>query len=90
MKLNCKPGDLAIIVVPKGISGSEHAGKIVRVTTLRLADSWNYEPSLPRLDGGFYLGIVDEYLRPIRDPGDDAVDETLLLKPVPFPQLEAV
>lgn len=27
--------------------------------------------------------IQDKYLRPIRDPGDDAVDETLLRTPVP-------
>lgn len=83
MKLNCKPGDLAIIVIRAGIPGSEHAGKIVQVTNLRNIDTWTYEPLLANPSGGFYEGIVDDFLRPMRDPGDDAVDETLSWLPVP-------
>lgn len=33
-------------------------------------------------------GIGDKFLRPIRDPGDDATDETLLWLPVPSRQRE--
>lgn len=36
-----------------------------------------------------YVCIYDEYLRPIRDPGDDARDETLEWLTVPNKQTEA-
>lgn len=107
MKLNCKPGDLAVIVKD---DFPENLGKFVHVicfadpeyypkldgespnqweckpsSTLMAWDdrNWRYRSSSTAL-----VSIADECLRPIRDPGDDAVDETLLLKPVPFPQLE--
>lgn len=44
-------------------------------------------PITVRIVGGtrktLYAGCPDANLRPIRDPGDDATDETLAWKPVP-------
>lgn len=95
--MNCKPGDLAVIV--RSMAGNE--GKIVRC--VRLADSseakeagfdmrpevWVLEkPLMTRL--GFPASLCyDAHLRPIRDPGDDAVDEsTAWLPPVPLPAID--
>jgi hypothetical protein len=37
------------------------------------------------------FGVIDDAsLRPIRDPGDDATDETLLWQPVPSRELETL
>lgn len=76
MKLNCKPGDLAIVVRGRP---THNLGSVVRV--IRLAQDaweiWEYEGRLTNTRGGRITGIGDECLRPIRDPGDDAVDETL-------------
>jgi len=69
--MNCKPGDLAIVVGP--VDDEKWLGKILRVLHLHQnpelgpcwltdCDKWNF---------------TDASLRPIRDPGDDAVDETL-------------
>jgi hypothetical protein len=92
--MNCKPGDLAVFV--RSYIGNE--GKIVRI--LRLADVHerrDYDPSeiiwatdRPVLDtfGGWGCTAIDSYLRPIRDPGDDAVDESKAwLPPVPLPTI---
>lgn len=86
--MNCKPGDLAMIVnSANGVS----LGKLVRC--IRLSEF----PGLCNPDGTIDIGPVwetdhmgfdchfsavhnlwmDKDLRPIRDPGDDARDETL-------------
>lgn len=85
--MNCKPGDLAVYV------GADERcyGHIVRCIRLsKLArlicelPCWVVEPALPCDDGdGDALGVADSLLRPLRHPGNDAVDETLLWKPVP-------
>lgn len=90
--MNCKQGDLAIVV--RSSAGNE--GKIVRC--LRLIKSiiwvdvdgkgsrhptWEIDVLLPDWSGIFTNYICDYQLRPIRDPGDDAVDETLIWLPVP-------
>jgi hypothetical protein len=112
-KLNCKPGDLAIIV--RSTLGNEN--KIVRVL---YADPGNSLPSgsVYEIDGRKWFGISTEFrwviesqgsdlrsdtgalfkrrpvrdcwLRPIRDPGDDAKDETLSWLPVPTKNTETV
>jgi hypothetical protein len=75
--MNCKPGDLAVIVkvgpLAKGLLGRF-------VTVLRphkdsLGVYWDYEPLLQTVDGYVVAAVEDECLRPIRDPGEDAVDE---------------
>lgn len=102
--LNCKPGDLAVIM--RSPASPENIGKIVRV--LRPAvegekiEGWRValRPDFPAwivesagsdlVWHGFRLAngkrtvsvvkqraYADYCLKPIRDPGDDAVDETL-------------
>lgn len=85
--MNCKPGDLARYV---GEDLSKH-GWIVRcleidpLGELLTGDvCWVVDPPMPRTDGeGMARAVRDRVLRPIRDPGDDAQDETLSWKPVP-------
>ena len=76
--MNCRIGDLAICVrsqVP------ERLGTIVKVVG-PAADGapgwWTVECDLPCPS---LLGwrARDDFLRPIRDPGDDATDEMLLI-----------
>ena len=95
--MNCKPGELAVIV--KSMAGNE--GKIVRCLRLATKDEvlqtrftiypvvWLIDKALPTRLGHLAPLAYDVGLRPIRDPGPDAVDETLTWKPVPFPQVEA-
>ena len=89
--MNCKPGDLAIVVH----SHNNNHGRIVQC--IRLVDfsfqlgefsSWMTEPMLMNSQG-VLVPIPDYQLRPIRDPGEDAQDETLQWLPVPSVQKEA-
>jgi hypothetical protein len=84
--MNCKPGDLAIVI--KSERRDDTTGAIVRV--LR-----RYSGSLERFGPAWwveYLGsewhAVDAHLRPLRDPGEDATDETMLWLPSPTKQGE--
>jgi len=90
--MNCKQGDLAIIV--KSRAGNE--GKIVRCLKLTgikpyfgvdgsLRDVWEWEiDSFVVNAGGKLVNYApDDQLRLIRDPGDDAQDETLQWLDVP-------
>jgi hypothetical protein len=80
MKLNCRPGDLAIVVKDRL---KIHLGKIVTVTQPgQFPWSWRTEPPLRDPDGVIYTP-EDACLRPIRDPGDDAKDESLTWKRIP-------
>lgn len=103
--MNCKPGDLAVIVRVNA-NTKESLGRIVEVvhaehpSTYILAFGINEE--LPRWlcrgvggplkthSGQVFDAVVipDFALRPIRDPGDDAQDETLQWLPVPTKELE--
>jgi hypothetical protein len=89
--MNCRPGDLAIIV--KSMAGNE--GKIVRCVRLATREEamsarfgkypivWVLEAPL-RTKLGFISALsYDNSLRPIRDSGEDARDETLQWLPVP-------
>ena len=81
--MNCKPGDLAIIV--RG-EPEENIGRIVRVTHVRPCFNrwfWSFDGATLDVDE-----IDDNCLRPIRDPGSDAIDETL--QHLPAPSLETV
>lgn len=77
--MNCKPGDLAVIVHCEMNWCKAHLGKVVRC--LRLVDTeeqlpgWETDPELHATDDGSLIAWADEVLRPIQDPGDDAVDE---------------
>ena len=101
--MNCQPGDLAIIVSAKGTGTvadicSKAIGQIVRVKFLREPISrycyastvWVFEKPIEFVfQGKTYTatGCADDVLRPIRDHGDDAQDETLQWVPVPGSQV---
>lgn len=91
--MNCKPGDLAVIVRSK--CGNE--GVVLRCIRLSPKSEHNLDPrhllvwvtDRDTLDtlGGSSPYMPDEYLRPIRDPGDDARDETLLWVGLPVKEV---
>ena len=94
MTLNCKPGDLAIII--QGFTTTRNIGKLVTVLgPAHQAGCWivRCDHPLKTVLGGAdgirsesTVGPIEDYrLRPIRDPGDDAVDESSAWLPrVPF------
>ena len=74
--MNCKPGDLAVIVRSK----YGHAGKLVLVTVADRGGqplTWEVEPlwNIPLKFRKEYFRCRDKNLRPIRD--NDGPDETL-------------
>lgn len=86
--MNCKPGDLAVMVISTFLGGS--LCNVLRPTQIGDRDSlgcvdlgldgpgWHVELLAPRWFGGqFYCKFMfyDRYLRPIRDQDGD--DETL-------------
>jgi hypothetical protein len=84
MKLNCKPGDLAYTVAPVRIDKRGRTYRVLRESAVedhvRLNFGWSY--SLPCWlceDAEGETIFADMSLRPIRDPGEDAVDEILQL-----------
>jgi hypothetical protein len=108
--MNCKPGDLAIILRD---GFPENVGRVV--TVIRPSGAWELEAAIPGdfhwevdcatpLAIGYYdrhagklVGptyhrrqgtVLDRDLRPIRDPGEGATDETLLWLPSPTKQGE--
>lgn len=89
--MNCKPGDLAVIV------RGENIGVMVDVIGPHdLFDgAWRVRVhadamcDLGLVKKGEVTGCMDSKLRPIRDPGDDAQDETLSWLPVPSTEKEA-
>lgn len=97
--MNCKPGDLAIVV--RSYAGNE--GKIVRCLKLapgitrallpngdfEVGAIWEIDRPLKSWAGCSDKFAPDSSLRPIRDPGDDAVDETLLRLPSPRQEVTA-
>lgn len=95
--MNCKQGDLAMFirVAPNGSVG-RNIGRIVTCIDLLLfkrictpagiktfENVWIVRPKLVSWEGKPTPYCPDEWLRPIRDPGDDAQDETLSWKIVP-------
>ncbi len=90
MVVNCKQGDLAVIV--KSFAGNE--GKIVRCVRLLLnvkqinpemgihySPAWEIESEVTGYLGDVHSVVGDFQLRPIRD--SDGQDETLTWQPVP-------
>ena len=86
--MRCKPGDLAVIVRSRD---SRNVGKLVHVLRpyeRRDASWWVCSQSV--LHGvfsdwppGAEVVMFDSHLRPLRDPGEDAQDETLQWAPSP-------
>lgn len=94
--MNCKPGDVAIRVratnpslmpigsvveclhLYPGVSDVLTSdGRVVQLDSVWHVD-WRRQRRGPR---GGELGVPDADLQPLRDPGDDAVDE--MLRPLP-------
>lgn len=76
--MNCKPGDLAVVVRLTNEDLRPYLGRIVTCVRLGDMDCWETAPMLEP-----YRCVYDGALIPIRDPGDDAKDETLSWLPVP-------
>lgn len=86
MKLNCKPGDLAVIANVQNTSRTYLIGGIVRVVSLWSDPGsswpmWNIEGAPNHPEFGLIYAIADACLRPIRD--NDGEDETLQWLDVP-------
>jgi hypothetical protein len=89
MKLNCKAGDMAYVKAQElGVTGA--IGQIVECKCLvfnKFGDiCWVLsKPICCFVYGKKFLAevIPDQYLRPIGNPGEDAIDETMLWLPVP-------
>jgi len=76
--MNCQVNDLAIVVkIEPHEMGYEHNGKIVRCVAPFQLGPWIIWQVDPKLDGCEL--ICDKNLRPLRNPGDDEVDETLVI-----------
>lgn len=87
--MNCKPGDLAVLI--RSEWAPQCVGQITRCVERRDyygAPGWTVDPpfrhALRDVDPAWTL---DSSLKPIRDPGDDAQDETLNWLPVPTKEI---
>lgn len=87
--MNCKPGDLAIVI---RATRQENIGCVVEVVRAYYVDRkfghvwWTKAPRPGPTNAGIdtaEAGVPDAWLRPIRDPVDDAKDETLQWLPSP-------
>lgn len=88
MSLNCKPGDLAIVVLG---NPSNNIGKVIRVTTLYGTfcgyTMWNYDGRLSDL-GLRITAVADNCLRPILPPPGTVSDSEV--RELYSPQTEQV
>ena len=116
MKLNCKPGDLAVIIKPTS-HGTQVLGMLATVLHAAPGHGFNLPDGFPQeaCPAGYWVlefpreieapinlggktayrrtlyGVApDRCLRPIRDPGEDATDETLQWLDAPTQQGETV
>jgi hypothetical protein len=87
MRLNCRPGDLAILVRAHPVA-SACIGRVVRlvgVTLISGSPAWSYEGMPWRggspMDRWTWYEIPDAWLRPIRD--NDGEDESFRWAPAP-------
>ena len=94
--MNCKPGDLAVFVRSQ-LKNHGVVVRVLRLLTLRERQIaglghfdfvWETDKEVDTLRGPMRVA-PDSYVRPIRDPGDDAQDETLQWLPVPSTEKEA-
>jgi hypothetical protein len=86
--MRCKPQDLAVVVEGFPV---ENIGRVIRVTqsfTMLGEVLWRYEGQLEGPNGSQARAVADDCLRPLRDPGDSARDESLEWKPVPVTERE--
>lgn len=83
--MSCKPGDLAVVVRPSKTGNPPSLGVLVLVDRRCdvFLDCWRLSPPCIDPRDGREVSVPDDVLRPIRDPGDDARDETLEWLPAP-------
>lgn len=89
--MRCRPGDLAIFVHPIGTPNiafdARNVGKLVKVLRRAGRSSWwilchsDFHRRYSPCPAGHECVTFDAFLRPLRDPGEDAVDE--MLRPLP-------
>lgn len=93
--MNCRPNQMAMVV--RG-EPRENLGRVVKVLE-RVGNPfelllgyvlWTYEGELSMGDGTRAEAVADDCLRPLKDPGEDARDETLSWLDIPTQQGEAV
>jgi hypothetical protein len=95
--MNCKQGDLAVFI--RSDAGNE--GRVVTCVRLTAIEElqllgwrldvgpvWVIDQVVLTTHGRLAPLAADSYLFPIRDPGEDAKDETLQWKKVPTKQTE--
>lgn len=84
--MNCKPGDLAVVVSTLGFPVLSRAlgaiVKVIRIDEIRTPFGPMWEVEHHDIERA-----ADACLRPIRDPGEDARDESLAWQP-PVPTRE--
>ena len=100
--MNCKPGDLAYVI--RSAAGNEGKPvQVINADVFELPGDlglaryghlWRVRSGLPfnsllTIAPGEEFVFPDAWLRPIRDPGNDARDETLEWLPVPSRETEA-
>lgn len=94
MSLNCKPGDLAVIVrsvLGKSVGRIVFIKRLSMVVGLRRPDGtikpgpvWEVDQEIKGWSGEKHHFVCDSDLRPIRPHGDDEADESKAwLPPVP-------
>lgn len=92
--LRCWPGDLAVVVKLWSQRDMWLIGRVVTVTVLTShpvtgEPGWKIDQWLTTPAGDRHNCVLDSMLKPIRDPGDDAVDESLTWLPSPSREREA-
>jgi hypothetical protein len=93
--MNCKPGDLAVVLRSDETTLLGIVDKIVEVVELTTSEeggpAWGVSKPIKcgcAQNCGEWLDCFpDEILRPIRDPGEDAVDQTLQWLPAPIKEI---
>ena len=72
--MNCKPGDLAIIVSCMNDGGEKYIGNIVTCLKLNTGSIawWEVQGNI-----GHFVGVADANLKPLRD--SEGTDEMLLI-----------
>jgi hypothetical protein len=84
--MNCKPGDIAVVVRALDARFAYKIGAMCRVIRLYpgyAPAAWEYERLSPALEDPRSHLVLDCVLRPIRPQDDDATDESLLWAPAP-------
>lgn len=85
--MNCKPNQMAVVVTTLGNPKLDYAlGCIVKTVTV--SEYRSPFGAMWTVEHHDILACADACLRPLKDPGDDAVDEVIqrLGKPVATPE----